>query len=280
MTRLRRCRSKSMRAVLVVPGSAAAIACPAVCDLVPSQRDFIMTSFRLPDVLTVIKNPLKTSCIGWLVLGAANAFGATPTIHGQSGYINMPNAYVEADGTFSAGYGYDTPYGSLWATATVLPFLQVTGRFVSINGIPGFTSEEGQFGSNYGRYKDKVVDVKARLWQESGWLPSVAIGASDLQGTGLFKGQYVVASKTFGAQRNFEATLGYGLQGYVGRRSRSRDSRSWRSTTRITTRPISAHPKRTRGNAAKVRPWAWNTAGAGLARRLRATATTSAPTPM
>jgi membrane-associated phospholipid phosphatase len=169
-----------------------------------------MTSFRLPDVLTVIKNPLKTSCIGWLVLGAANAFGATPTIHGQSGYINMPNAYVEADGTFSAGYGYDTPYGSLWATATVLPFLQVTGRFVSINGIPGFTSEEGQFGSNYGRYKDKVVDVKARLWQESSWLPSVAIGASDLQGTGLFKGQYVVASKTFGAQRNFEATLGYG----------------------------------------------------------------------
>jgi membrane-associated phospholipid phosphatase len=148
--------------------------------------------------------------MGWLVLSAANAFAATPTINGQSGYINMPNASVEADGTFSLGYGYDNPYGSLWATATVLPFLQVTGRYVSINGIPGFTNVEGEYGSQYGRYKDKVVDAKARLWQESRWLPSVAVGATDLQGTVLFKGQYVVATKTFGERRNFEASIGYG----------------------------------------------------------------------
>jgi membrane-associated phospholipid phosphatase len=177
--------------------------------LVP-QRAFSLTFFRLPDVLTALKNPLKTSCAGWLVLGAASAFGATPTIHGQSGYINMPSATVEADGTFSLGYGYDNPYGSLWTTATVLPFLQVTGRYVAINGIPGFTNVRGEYGSQYGRYKDKVVDAKARLWQESRWLPAVAVGATDLQGTELFKGQYVVATKTFGAQRNIEASIGYG----------------------------------------------------------------------
>jgi membrane-associated phospholipid phosphatase len=152
----------------------------------------------------------KSSCYGWLLLGAANAFGATPTVQGQSGYINMPAAWVEPDGTFSTGYSYDRPYGSFWATATVLPFLQVTGRYVSINGIPGFSSVPGEYGSQYGRYKDKVVDAKLRLWQETGLLPSVAIGATDMLGTELFKGHYVVATKTFGSARNIEASVGFG----------------------------------------------------------------------
>lgn len=168
------------------------------------------TFFRLPEVLTVLKYPFKVSYVSWLVLGTASAFGATPTHNGQSGYINMPSASVEADGTFTVGYGYDDPYGSLWATSTLLPFLQVTGRYVSINGVSGFSSVPGDYGYEYGRYKDKVVDAKLRLWEESQWLPAVAVGATDLEGTVLFKGQYLVATKTFGARRNIEASIGVG----------------------------------------------------------------------
>lgn len=134
---------------------------------------------------------------------------ATPNHGGQSGYINMPSAVVESDGTFSVGYSYESPYGQLWATAHVLPYLQVTGRYVSIAGIPGFTSTPGEYGSEYGRYKDKVIDGKLRLWQESQWLPSVALGMTDVFGTELFKGHYVVATKTFGETKNVEASLGY-----------------------------------------------------------------------
>jgi len=122
----------------------------------------------------------------------------------------MPNAVVEPDGTFSAGYSYDQPYGSTWATVSVLPFLQLTGRYVSITGIPGFSRVPGQYGSNYGKYKDKVVDGKLQLVRESASVPSIAFGATDLLGTELFKGQYVVASKTFGTMRNVEVSLGYG----------------------------------------------------------------------
>jgi membrane-associated phospholipid phosphatase len=122
----------------------------------------------------------------------------------------MPSAVVEHDGTLSTGYSYDRPYGSFWVTSTLLPSLQVTGRYVSIAGTPGFTFETGQYGSEYGRYKDKVVDTKLRLIQESTWLPALAVGATDVLGTGLFKGQYIAATKTFGQARNFEATLGYG----------------------------------------------------------------------
>jgi membrane-associated phospholipid phosphatase len=161
-------------------------------------------------VLTSLKTSFKLGCYGCVALGMASAFAATPAVQGQSGYINMPSAWVEPDGTISAGYSYDSPYGSLWTSATVLPFLQLTGRYVSITGIPGFSTVKGEYGSQYGRYKDKVVDAKLRLLNESGWMPSFAVGATDLFGTELFKGQYIVASKSFGTNHNVEASIGYG----------------------------------------------------------------------
>jgi len=161
-------------------------------------------------VLTLIRIPFKYSACGALVVSAASAFAATPTVSGQSGYINMPSAIVEHDSVISTGFGYDRPYGSFWVTSTILPFLQVTGRYVSIAGTPGFTFEPGHYGSEYGRYKDKVVDAKLRLVKESTWMPAVAVGATDLLGTELFNGQYIVATKTFGQTRNIEASLGFG----------------------------------------------------------------------
>lgn len=163
----------------------------------------------MSDLLSVLRKSIKYTWCGCLILGAPCALAATPNHGGQSGYINMPSAIVEPDGTFSVGYSYDSPYGQLWMTSNILPFLQVTGRYVSITGIPGFSSVQGDYGSGYGRYKDKVVDSKLRLWSETEWLPSVAVGATDLFGTELFKGQYVVATKTFGENKNLEASLGY-----------------------------------------------------------------------
>jgi hypothetical protein len=165
---------------------------------------------QVADVLIDLKNSIKYSCYGLFLLGTANVIAATPTLNGQSGYINMPSAAVGMDGTFSTGYSYDTPYGSLWATATILPFAQVTARYVSITGIRGITDSNEGPGSNYGRYKDKVFDGKFRLWEERQWLPAVAVGGTDLMGTELFKGAYVVATKTFGANRNVEASVGFG----------------------------------------------------------------------
>ena len=159
---------------------------------------------------SVLRTTISYSVCGWILLNAATAQAGAPANGGQSGYVNMPSARVEADGNLSLGYSFDEPYSALWMTSTVLPFLQVTGRFVSVNGIPGFTNVEGEYGSEYGRYKDKVIDAKVRLWEETRFLPSVAVGATDMFGTALFKGQYVVATKSFGAAKNIEASIGYG----------------------------------------------------------------------
>ena len=159
-------------------------------------------------LLKIFRNTIKSTCYGYVLVGAVHAQTATPTIHGQSGYINMPNASVEQDGTFSLGYSYDSPYGAFWATSTVLPFLQVTGEYASITGVPAFVTG-GDYGSNYGRYKDKVINAKAMLFGETAVRPALAIGASDILGTGLFKGQYVVATKTIGERSPVELSVGY-----------------------------------------------------------------------
>jgi len=79
-----------------------------------------------------------------------------------------------------------------------------------MTGIPAFGSSDPDYGKGYGRYKDKVADVKLQLRSETDKLPAVAIGATDVLGTGLFKGQYVVFSKSFGEAHNLEASIGYG----------------------------------------------------------------------
>lgn len=166
----------------------------------------------------VFRNSSKISLFGTLVFSTANVLATTPGLQGQSGYINMPSAWVEPDGTFSAGYSVDSPYTSTWVSATFVPFLQVTGRYVSLANIAPFSSSgvDPRYGKGYGRYKDKVADVKVNIWQESTALPAISIGATDLLGTELFKGRYVVATKTFGASNNIEASIGYGKRRPTG----------------------------------------------------------------
>lgn len=147
---------------------------------------------------------------GTLILGAAQAFAGTPTVVGTSGYINMPNASVEADGTMSAGFSYDRPYSSIWTSASILPFLQLSGRYVTFRGLDNLADPNDPNWRNYGDYKDKVFGAKLRLVEESALLPALAVGTTDMLGTGLFRGNYAVASKTFGERSKLELSLGYG----------------------------------------------------------------------
>ena len=59
----------------------------------------------------------------------------------------------------------------------------------------------------YPVYYDRSLSAKARLFQESDLLPAVAIGINDLVGTGVYSGEYLVASKNIGP---VQATVGLG----------------------------------------------------------------------
>lgn len=53
------------------------------------------------------------------MLGSAQAMGGTSR-PAQIDYVNMPNAVLDADRTFSGGF--DAPDGTLWASSAILPF--------------------------------------------------------------------------------------------------------------------------------------------------------------
>ncbi len=138
------------------------------------------------------------------VLGVCSTLSAQaePNINGETGYINMPNGRIEADGTFRMGYSFAKPYSSIWSSVTLLPRVELYARYVRIMGIPGFADNPG-----YGDYKDKVASGKVLLLEEDWNTPSLAFGMNDVQGTGLFQSKYLAASKHFGA---LDATVGVG----------------------------------------------------------------------
>lgn len=63
-------------------------------------------------------------------------------------------------------------------------------------------------------YKDKSSEIKWRMLDETASLPALAVGLRDPGGTGLFAGEYVVASKRW---HNLDVSLGLGW-GYLGAR--------------------------------------------------------------
>jgi len=101
-------------------------------------------------------------------------------------------------------------------------FLEVDGRFTEIMGVPVNPSDPKWQG--YGNYKDKVFGVKLQLLRESKYLPALALGIQDPQGTRLAASQYIVASKQL---YPFDFTLGFG-NGRYGKRPLASSDESFR----------------------------------------------------
>lgn len=125
---------------------------------------------------------------------------ASLTAHAQSqsdyggvGLMQMPTARMQPQGTLSLTYADNDAFRRMSVNLQVFPWLEATARYTDIRYEkysldPNFSSQS---------LKDKGVDVKLRLLQETQWRPEVALGWRDMGGTGLFAGEYLVASKQF-----------------------------------------------------------------------------------
>lgn len=117
--------------------------------------------------------------------------------HGGAGLLEMRNARFRPDGMLEAGTALRHQRRFHFVTFQALPFLETTYRLAErLNGTTGA-----------GMTTDRAFDVKIRLMQENDWRPALAIGLQDFIGTGLYSGEYVVASKRFG---RLDATIGLG----------------------------------------------------------------------
>src|SRR3712207_4130811 len=106
---------------------------------------------------------------------------------GGVGLIEARNARFRPDGTIEAGAAWRRQRRSWFLSFQALPFLETTFRLTDrLDATRGC-----------GIANDRAFDLKLRLWQEKAWRPALAVGLQDVIGTGLYAGEYLVASKRF-----------------------------------------------------------------------------------
>lgn len=125
--------------------------------------------------------------------------------YGEQGLIDIPSARMADDAEFTVMMAYDRAFDSYSVTYQALPWLEATFRY------------SGSFNVSPNRqrvYWDRNYGFKARLWEETQYVPEIAFGIRDLIGTGVFGSEYIVGSKRFG---KLDTTLGIGWGRLAGR---------------------------------------------------------------
>jgi hypothetical protein len=126
---------------------------------------------------------------------------------GSLGLMQTPSARLPKAGHASVSLSQTQPYTHLNVMLSPFDWLEAGFRYTDIsNRLYGPSIAGSQ------SYKDKSIDAKFRLWKESELIPQIALGFRDLGGTGLFAGEYLVASKRFG-RLDLSAGIGWGYLG-------------------------------------------------------------------
>ncbi len=133
-------------------------------------------------------------------------------VHGGVGLIQVPTARMADEGSVSLNYTDNNEYRFWSVSIQLFPWLETSARYTDVrtrlySDSPGFSNDQ--------TLKDKGLDVKFRVWQESNYTPEVAIGLRDFGGTGLFESEFVSLSKKLGAF-DFHLGMGWGYLGAAG----------------------------------------------------------------
>src|SRR4051794_40162825 len=118
-------------------------------------------------------------------------FEQNRTTYGDVGLIEVPSARMAPDGEmWLTGAALDSGQWRVNLGFQFVPWLETTFRY---SHIPNFFAH----GSLGNALYDRSFGMKVRLFQETPWSPSLAIGVRDLVGTGIYGAEYVVLSKRF-----------------------------------------------------------------------------------
>ena len=148
-----------------------------------------------------IKNNQATSSLHWSRRDLSPSYGD----YGSVGLLQTPTARMAEEGAFAITYSDLEEYRRYTVNLQLLPWLETTAFYTEFpnrlySDVPDFS------GDNI--YADKGFDIKARLWEESYWIPEVSVGFRDFVGTGFFDAEYIVANKRFGP---LDVSLGLGF---------------------------------------------------------------------
>lgn len=126
---------------------------------------------------------------------------------GLTGLLQTPTARMAETGELRIHFSHVYPYTRGTTLFQPLDWLEAGFRYTDIsNRLYGPVELSGSQS-----YKDKSLDFKLRLLKESAMSPAIALGITDIGGTGFFSSEYIVASKRTG---DFDWSLGLGW-GYL-----------------------------------------------------------------
>ena len=138
--------------------------------------------------------------------------GSSLMVHGGTGLIQTPTSRMLAEGDLRLNYTDNDEYRFWSATLQLFPWMQTTVRYTDVrtqlySPFPGFSGDQ--------TLKDKGIDVKFRLLEESYYLPELSVGFRDFGGTGFFESEFIGLSKQAG-NFNFHVNMGWGYLGTTG----------------------------------------------------------------
>lgn len=142
--------------------------------------------------------------IGLLLTVPGTVRAQSLSTYGTPGLIDMPTAEVMPDGNLAVtGFAMqDTNRNTI--TFQMLPRVYGSFRYSYIKDFNAGGAES--------RY-DRSFDIHYQIRQESRRGPAWAIGLRDFGGTGLYSGEYLVATKTFADRLKITAGMGWGRLG-------------------------------------------------------------------
>lgn len=136
----------------------------------------------------------------FLSIASADDNKYSQSTYGSIGLIEMPTARFSADGEFLFGISTEDPYSRLFSKVQFFPWMEAVVRYTEGTYKP-YNAGSPQ------TWKDKGIDLKFRITEESEILPQIALGFTDIGGTGAFSSEYIAASKSI---NNIDLTLGLG----------------------------------------------------------------------
>lgn len=131
---------------------------------------------------------------------------ATASDFGVVGILDMPSARMQQDGALAASVSLQDTADFYALTYQALPWLEGSFRYSIFNPSKRDAVDDD--------LRDRSFELKAQLTREGAVAPAIAVGLRDMFGTGVWSGEYVVASKRFGA---LDVTIGAGWGRFADR---------------------------------------------------------------
>lgn len=124
--------------------------------------------------------------------------------YGTTGLIDTPTAQSQPDGELSVTVSH---FAGI--TRNTLTF-QITPR---LSGSFRYAVTRNWNSDGFATYYDRSFDLRYQLLDEGPWWPAVAVGLQDFVGTGIYAGEYVVATRSFGDSLSVTGGIGWGRLG-------------------------------------------------------------------